>query len=239
LGTHGVTRSKDKADIESRQAQNRVAINSLDRENLSDEPARKGFFQDVYRQAGGDADMVPWADLAAKASLVEWLAKHPGEGRLSAIDVACGLGDNAEALANAGYVTTAFDVSTDAIRWARERFPDTSVTYQTADLFDLPQRWNAAFDLVHECYTLQALPPEMLGRAARAIAALVKPGGTLLVYTRFRPDGSHVDGPPWPLEQSALALFGDLGFDAVAEHRFDIQRPGRPIPHAFIEWRKV
>ena len=79
----------------------------------------------------------------------------------------------------------------------------------------------------------------MLDRSARAVAALVKPGGTLLVYTRFRPDGSQVDGPPWPLEQSALALFANLGFDVVDDHRFEIQRPGRSIPHAFIEWRKV
>lgn len=56
-------------------------------------------------------------------SLVHWLVKNLGEG-LSAVVVGCGLGDDAEALAAAGFAVTAFDVSGSAIAWAKERFPN-------------------------------------------------------------------------------------------------------------------
>lgn len=199
---------------------------------------RRDFFKDIYRRAGGDPGQVPWAELAAKAKLNAWLVRHPGEGR-SAIDVACGLGDNAEALAKAGYETTAFDLSDHAIRWARKRFPDSSVHYEAADLFALPAEWRGAFDLVNECYTLQSLAPEMLTETARAIGDLVCPGGALLVYARWRADGAETNGPPWPLEESRLHVFAELGFVLESEDRFTLERPGRSIPHSFAVWRRI
>lgn len=201
-------------------------------------PERRSFFKDIYRRAEGDPGQIPWADLAAKATLHEWLVKHPGRKRLSAIDIACGLGDNAEALAAAGYETTAFDLSDHAIRWAQKRFPTSPVRYTTADLFHLPEEWRGAFDLVNECYTLQSLSPDMLEDTAKAIASLVRPGGTLLVYARWRDDGAPVDGPPWPLEKSKLDVFKNFGFALVSEELFTLDRPGRKVPHSFAEWRK-
>lgn len=201
-------------------------------------PERREFFKDIYRRAGGDAGQIPWADLAAKAVLHEWLVKNPGHGEQSAIDIACGLGDNAEALAEAGYETTAFDLSEHAISWAQKRFPDSPVSYTTADLFALPEEWNGAFDLVNECYTLQSLSPDMLQETAAAVASLVKPGGTLLVYARWREDGAEVNGPPWPLEKSKLHVFSGLGFDLLSEDLFSVSRPGRDVPHSFAVWRK-
>ena len=182
--------------------------------------------------------MVPWADLAAKAKLNLWLTDHKGDGERTAIDVACGLGDNAEALARAGYRTTGFDLSEHAIDWAQKRFPDTTVHYTTADLFHLPAEWNEAFDLVNECYTLQSMSPSMLDETAAAVASLVKPGGRLLVYARWREDGAEANGPPWPLEKSRLAVFADLGFTLEHEDLFTVDRPGRKIPHCFAVWRK-
>ncbi len=92
-------------------------------------PERQAFFNAVYEQAAGDAAFVPWADLKAKEQLNNGLRKmtesnpHPA---LTAMDVACGLGDNAEALARAGYATTAFDLAGDAIDWAKKRFPESA-----------------------------------------------------------------------------------------------------------------
>ena len=104
---------------------------------------------------------MPWADLSAKHKLADWLQNNPGGGK-RAVDVGCGLGDNAEALAEAGYATIGFDFSGDAISWAEQRFRESDVDYHVADLFDLPTEWIGAFDLVHECYTLQSIPPETL-----------------------------------------------------------------------------
>lgn len=208
-------------------------------------PGRQEFFNEIYLRAGDDPAMVPWADLKPKDQLVQWLEAHPASAHPAhagstprAIDIACGLGDNAEAIAAAGYETLAFDLSAEAIDWARKRFSESPVDYRTADLFALPDAWQGAWDLVHECFTLQALAPEMIDKTAGAIAGLVAPGGTLLVYSRWRRDGQQADGPPWPLEESRLRVFETLGLELVADTRFEKHRPDRVIPIAFMEWRR-
>jgi len=175
--------------------------------------------------------------LTTKDKLASWLADHPDhEGR--AIDVGCGLGDNAEALSEAWYETVGFDFSPKAIAWAKERFPESDVTYRQMDLFDLPQEWLGAFDLVHECYTLQSIPSATLERSIPAVVSLVAPEGFLLVYSRIREDGAMVDGPPWPLEESKLMSFTDHGLELVSRENFVLERPDRTIPHVFCVWRK-
>ncbi len=200
-------------------------------------PERTAFFERVYETAGGDTAFVPWADLKPKDRLQAFLADHPGNGR-RAIDVACGLGDNAEALGAAGWRTTAFDVSGRAVAWARERFPATKVEYRVADLTALPPEWAGGFDLVHECYTIQSVSGELRRAFARAIASLVAPGGRLLVYARFAPDGNNQAGPPWPLTPDEAAMFADFGLVEVSEERFDLRRPDRVIPHLFAVWER-
>ena len=225
-------------DFLARRRQARVEVNALDKGNAHDEAERGNFFNAVYDRANSDAAQIPWADLAPKPQLANWLKSHLGAAK-SALDIACGLGDNAEAMADVGYQTTAFDVSDDAIEWAKKRFPASKVQYQTANLFEPPTDWPGAFDLVNECYTLQALPPAMLDKTAAAIAGLVKSGGILLVYTRLREDGSAVDGPPWPLQESDAMKFDQLGFELIEEERFVIERGERKIAHQFAQWRKT
>lgn len=204
-----------------------------------EDKSRTAFFNGLYREADGDADRIPWADLEPKERIARWLDRNPAKPGESALDMACGLGDNAEALAAAGYATTAFDLSPDAIEWAKRRFPESGVDYVQADIFALPDPWCGAFDLVNECYTLQSLPPDMLDATARAIASTVKPGGLLLVYARWRPDGAEASGPPWPLERRRLRIFQSQGFTIVHEDLFVIHKPGREIPHAFTVWRRL
>jgi len=236
------SQEKKGDDFQDRRNEARQKINAMDKGVLHDEPERQSFFNAVYDQANGDPAFVPWADLKAKKQLDQWLADNNGiknSSALTAIDIACGLGDNAEAMANAGYRTTAFDLANDAIAWARKRFPNSQVDYQTADLFNLPSEWNSGFDLVHECYTLQALPPELLEKTRAAIASLVKPGGTLLVFTRVRRNGADADGPPWPLEETEIEKFAKLGFELVLENRFSNEKNGRTIPHSFTQWKRL
>jgi len=198
---------------------------------------RLAWFETVYATSGGDAAGVPWADLAAKPPLLDWLGDNPGEG-VSALDVACGLGDNAEALAAAGYRTTAFDLAPTAIAWAGERFPGSPVAYRTADLFDPPPDWRQGFDLVHECYTIQALSGQLRRRAIEAVAGFVKPGGRLLVITRTCQEGSEADGPPWPLTPSELMRFETLGFRLEEQLDYRVKKDTRSIPHSRMAWRR-
>ena len=82
---------------------------------------------------------------------------------------------------------TGFDLSARAIEWAQRAFAD--VDFTAADLFAPPAEWEAAFDLVHECYTLQALPDAARADAMQQIARLVRAvAGRLLVIARARND---------------------------------------------------
>ena len=181
------------------------------------DPRRKDWFEAVYDLAEGDAAGVPWASLAPHALSAEWIAAQRGAlAGLRTLDVGCGLGDNAEALAREGARVSAFDLAAKAIDWAKRRFLDSKDDYRAADLFDLPAEWRGAFDLVHECYTLQALPADLLEPAFAALAATLKPKGELLVVARARNEDQTMAGPPWPLPRSAFDLARAAGLRLVS-----------------------
>jgi SAM-dependent methyltransferase len=175
-------------------------------------------FEEMYAAAGDDLAAVPWANLKPFPLLVEWFdgeaarstaagtAAAGGDGgAATALVVGCGYGDDAEELARRGFAVSAFDFSPTAIGHARERFPDSTVDYRVADLFDLPGEWGGRFDLVVEIRTLQSLPIEARRRGAAAIAATVAPGGRLWLFALGRE--AHVRGEtrPWPVVPDELA----------------------------------
>lgn len=187
----------------------------MNREPNSDELAT--FFNTMYENAHGDARSIPWAKLAPRPLFSEWVARVGlrGDGK-RALQVACGLGDDAEELARLGFAVTAFDISPVAIDWCKQRFPDTTVRYEVADLFATPKAWNGAFDFILESYTLQSLPRYMRPAAIEQLARFLAPGGTLLIICR----GSEEDDPtaqrPWPLTRSELANFQRVGLQEAS-----------------------
>ena len=130
--------------------------------------------------------------------------------------VACGLGDDAEEVSGRGYQVTAFDLVPAAIAHCHERFPDSAVDYQVADVFQLPGAWARQFDLVVEIRTLQSLPLDQRAEAAASIAATVAPGGRVFVHGLFRDDGQPAGSRPWPLSPGDLAAFTRAGLGETA-----------------------
>jgi SAM-dependent methyltransferase len=149
-----------------------------------------------------------------------------------ALDIGCGLGDNAAAIAAQGWNVTAFDLSAVGIDWAKRRFGAT-VDFRVADLFAPPADWIGAFDLVHECYTLQALAPDAQEEAIGRIAQFVARHGRLVVIARLRESGSLAEGPPWPLAYDEVMAFVRYGL--VAETVEETLDPSDGTAH----WRAV
>lgn len=167
-------------------------------------------FEAMYAGAEAGGAKPPWDHGAPRPQLVEWAEARElaGRGR-DALVVGCGYGSDAELLALLGFRTTGFDFAPTAIAGARRRYPASEVNYLVADVLDLPREWRRMFDLVVESLTVQSMPPEQHVAAARNIAALVAPGGTLLVLATAREEQSEVTGPPWPLTRAEVEVFAD------------------------------
>ncbi len=171
-----------------------------------------GWFEALYREGVAHPDLIPWARMAPRSELVGWFDHaRPDLRDRQCVVIGCGLGDDAEFLAHAGGRVTAFDIAPTAVAWCRRRFPASSVSYVAADLFELPANWRGAFDFVLECHTLQTMRPEVREGAIPHVAALVAPGGRLLVICRGRDATDALGELPWPLAREELAAFAGGG----------------------------
>jgi len=189
------------------------------------EPLR--WFEQLYSAADSGAAAVPWADLRVNPHLASWDLIDPAAMH-RALVVGCGYGDDAEWLAERGCEVTAFDIAASAVRKCRERFGESNVRYQEADLLSPPAAWLAdPFDLVVEAYTVQVLPPASAERATavRMLAALT--GGTLLVIARGRRDDDDPGTMPWPLRRAELDPLRDAG---LREIRFEDYADDENLP---------
>jgi SAM-dependent methyltransferase len=195
---------------------------------MDDHGDATGWFDRLYHAADRNARAVPWASMAPCPDLEAVLDSAPAPGR--AMVVGCGLGDDAAALAAAGWDTTAFDISTTAIAWARDRFGD-AVDWRVADLFDLPGEWDRAFDLVVEVRTVQSLPPPLQRKAMEAVASLV--GVRLLVVANTRPHHVLPTGPPWALSIEELDAYRGAGLVEEAL-RSDGAGPGSRVVGTYV-----
>ena len=179
-------------------------------------PDSLAWFERLYADVEDGRATAPWDRGGPNPLLVEWAEAREldGTGR-RAIVVGSGLGDDAEYFASRGFDTVAFDLSATAVQLAQRRFPRSRVDYRVANLLEAPEDWRGAFDLVVESITVQSMPPELHAPGVAAVAGLVAPGGTLLVYSGGREEGEAVDGPPWPLTRAEVEAFATGGVEAV------------------------
>jgi len=196
------------------------------------------WFDSIYTDAQGDYRAVFWVDLEPNPYLLEWLKnhvfKHTGH---KAIVIGCGVGDDAEALSASGYEVTAFDISPEAIRLCKNRYPDTTVNYLVADLFDYPSQWAESFELVYECNTIQVLPGKYRIQARDAMVSLLAPQGYILVSCRSRLKGEQEDDIPLPLDKKEIDGFIRCGLSEESFEAYDdTQEP--PVPHFFAVYKK-
>jgi hypothetical protein len=179
---------------ESRDRVRKLAAESLQSGDF------RSWFEKVYAASAGETSGVPWADLVPNPNLVSWQSRNKvSAGR--ALVIACGLGDDAEFLAEHGMEVTAFDISQTCVDWCKERFPKSPVAYQCEDLFELPQEWRGHFDFIFEANTLQCLPESEQATAMGCIADCLAVDGDLLICARLREDDDERGELPWPLRE--------------------------------------
>lgn len=198
-----------------------------------------GWFDALYKEAAGDNEKIPWADLEPNKFLRKFAEETDLKGNnRTALVVGCGLGDDARFLYDLGFNVTAFDISETAIEWARKIHQDTDIGFFTADLFDTPKEWYQAFDFVLEVYTIQPLPLEMRSQVIDAISNFVKfPFGKLLVVTRGREDDEVPLELPWALSRKDLSRFDANNF----KQTYFKEMPGDeepPINRFVVEYEK-
>jgi len=134
-----------------------------------------GWFESLYQERQNDAD-IPWMNFAPHPLLVEFVEQNLSAFKgTRVLMVGCGLGDDAEFVAKQGATVTAFDISETAIARCHTRFPDSLVTYESANLLELPEHYANAFDWVIEIRTIQSMPKHLWQAGFKGIVSAVKP----------------------------------------------------------------
>ncbi len=200
-----------------------------------------GWFDALYREAAGNNEKIPWADLEPNKFLRRFAEKTNLKGNnRNALVVGCGLGDDAKFLYDLGFNVTAFDISPTAIEWARRIHQETDIKFFVADLFDTPKQWYQAFDFVLEIYTIQPLPLEIRPQVIDAISNFVHfPNGKLLIVTRGRENDEIPTELPWALSKKDLSRFDENHFKQTYFEQMFSNDEEDTIPRFVVEYEKV
>jgi demethylmenaquinone methyltransferase/2-methoxy-6-polyprenyl-1,4-benzoquinol methylase len=143
---------------------------------------------------------------AWKARLVALANLKPGE---PALDVCCGTGDIALALAGRGAVVTGLDFTIEMLDVARQRGAGRSgVAFIQGDALALPFEKDS-FAAVTVGYGLRNLADWQGG--LREMLRVARPGGRLLVLDFGKPDNAAWRGIYFAYLRLAVPLFGLLG----------------------------
>jgi demethylmenaquinone methyltransferase / 2-methoxy-6-polyprenyl-1,4-benzoquinol methylase len=141
-----------------------------------------------------------------------------------ALDVCCGTGDIAFALARCGASVTGFDFSEPMLSVARARsHPQSSIPnlqFQQGDAQQLPFEDNA-FDAVTVGYGLRNLPH--WERGLREMHRVAKPGGRIVVLDFGKPDNALWRAIYFAYLRWFVPLFGKLFCGDSATHAYILE----------------
>jgi len=123
---------------------------------------------------------------------LDWIAGHARFEESAVLDVGCGGGILAEAMARRGAAVTGIDLSDKALKVAELHLHESNlkVTYEKASAEDFAARHAAQFALV-TCMELLEHVPEPASMVA-ACARLVRPGGQVFFSTINRNPKSYL-----------------------------------------------
>ena len=126
----------------------------------------------------------PWDTGIAPPELLEFIANHPPG---SALDLGCGTGTNAIALAKHGWQVIGVDFARRAISTAKQkaRRAGVDVDLRVGDVTNL-NNVTGPFDLILDIGCFHSLSVEARQRYAANLRRLLSPDGTFLMYAFFK-----------------------------------------------------
>ncbi len=145
----------------------------------------------------------------------------------------CGLGHDAVALAQAGWMVTAVDFAAELADIVPDRLAPFGGAFLDADALDLDIE---PVDLIFDHTFFCAIHPTRRPDHGAMVRRLLRQGGTLasIVFPR----GEPIDGPPWGMEpRHVLAVLGE-GFTIVADEPVDHPVLRRHSREGWLEVRR-
>ena len=173
------------------------------------------FFQFSYYQKP------PWDTGVSPPELIEFIKIHP-PGR--AIDIGCGTGTNIITLARSGWEVTGVDFAPRAIHLARQKIKSAKVQTDLSvnDATKL-RGIMGPFDLDLDIGCFHSLAHKDQEKYLDQLDRILAPGGFWLMYSFFRPEGSH--SPPGLIEADLGRLSARL---ALLSRQDGFNRGERP-----------
>ncbi len=134
-----------------------------------------------------------WDKGEASPGLVDFLREESLDSTGQVLVPGCGMGHDARAWANAGFVTLGLDISPTAISRAQALVTvEATLNFRQGDFLNDVE--HQGYDWLFEHTLFCAIQPELRGAYVKAAARCVRRGGNFLAVHYLIPDE---DGPPF------------------------------------------
>ncbi|MEM7602059.1 MAG: methyltransferase domain-containing protein [Verrucomicrobiota bacterium] len=166
----------------------------------------------------------PWDKGGAAPPLIEWINNNPDQFAGDILVPGSGKGHDGAALSNLTHAEqiTGIDISPKAVELANSETRTERFHTELGDLFDLPVKYQAAFDWVWEHTCFCAIEPEMRDLYVESVHRALKPSGQLLgVFYRDPYDEEHRPGqgpPHGTTVEELLKRFEESGKFEIVEN---------------------
>lgn len=149
----------------------------------------------------------------------------------------CGRGHDAAWFAQQGHIVTALDYSDEAIKQAKELYGHIpGLTFAKADVFNLPQSFDKAFDVVFEHTLYCAILPEKRNDLVKVWRRVLVETGHLLalMFASEKRSGPPFGGSEWEIRQRLAKSFRPLYWQ-----RLKLSVPKRLGTELFVYSQKI
>ncbi len=188
-------------------------------------------WEEIYKNG-----VTPW-DAGTPEPLVIRFIEEQNIQPCSMIDLGCGAGNEAIALAKRGFRVTGVDISERAIIEAQKRAKDASVSclFLTGNILDMSMQQTYDFVLDRACFHF--IDSEERPRYVETVKRFLRPGGLFILFTSSEHDPAK--GPYQFTEQEIRNLFSThFNIESITLVTLE-QHGARPRPYMCVLRKKL